>query len=77
MNVRDRERDEYIFSERQKGRTFTDIGLELGITGNRVRQIYNRACVDRRRKYFMTHKEEHEKWLQAPYKEQRNFIPID
>ena len=77
MNARDRERDEYIFSERQKGRTFKDIGLELGITGNRVRQVYNRACVDRRRAYFRTHKEEYQQWLQGTWEEQRNFIPID
>lgn len=42
MNIRDRERDMYVYAERKKGRTFASIGTDLGVTGNRVRQIYRR-----------------------------------
>lgn len=41
-NIRDRERDAYVYQERKKGRTFASIAPELGVTGNRVRQIYRR-----------------------------------
>lgn len=40
MNVQDRERSTYIFEERKKGRTFADIASELGISRERVRQIF-------------------------------------
>ena len=42
MIVRDHERDAYVYQERKKGRTFASIGTDLGVTGNRVRQIYRR-----------------------------------
>lgn len=42
MNIRDRERDAYVYQERKKGRTFASIGADLGVTGNRVRQVYRR-----------------------------------
>lgn len=42
MNIRDRERDMYVYQERKKGRTFASIAPELGVTPNRVRQIYRR-----------------------------------
>lgn len=75
MNIRDTQRDEYIFAERQKGRTFKDIGQELGITLERVRQVYERCCRDRRQQYFKTHPEAYREWLKAPNKEKLNFIP--
>ena len=42
MIIRDRERDLYVYEQRKKGRTFASIGTDLGVTGNRVRQIYRR-----------------------------------
>ena len=42
MHIQDRERAMYIYQERKKGRTFASIAPELGITPNRVRQIYRR-----------------------------------
>lgn len=40
---RDHERAMYIYYQRKEGkRTYVDIGQELGITRNRVRQIYRR-----------------------------------
>lgn len=43
MNIRDHERDMLIYHARKDDkRTFADIGRELGITGNRVRQVYRR-----------------------------------
>lgn len=42
MIVRDRERDMYVYEQRKQGRTFASIGADLGVTGNRVRQIYRR-----------------------------------
>ena len=77
MNNRDTQRDEFVFAERQKGRTFKDIGQELGITANRVNQIYTRTCNDRRKNYFLTHKEEYRKWLEGTWEEKRNFIPTE
>ena len=42
-NVRDHERDMYIYQARKVDkRKFVDIGRELGISGNRVRQVYVR-----------------------------------
>ena len=43
------QRDEYIFSERQKGRTYKDIGQELGISVERVRQVCVQVSRDRRK----------------------------
>jgi DNA-directed RNA polymerase sigma subunit (sigma70/sigma32) len=43
MKARNQERDMYIYRQRKEGkRTFADIGMELGITGQRVREIYMR-----------------------------------
>jgi hypothetical protein len=43
-NVRDHDRDMYIYhAHKVDKRTFADIGRELGITGNRVRQVYVRT----------------------------------
>ena len=40
---RDEERAMYIYKQRKEGkRTFADIGQELGITRERVRQMYRR-----------------------------------
>ena len=43
MKARNQERDMYIYHARKdERRTFADIGRELGITGQRVREIYMR-----------------------------------
>ena len=42
MNIRDRERDLYVYEQRKQGKLFREIAVDLGITGNRVRQIYRR-----------------------------------
>jgi len=43
-NIRDHDRDMYIYHARKdEKRTFADIGRELGITGNRVRQVFRRT----------------------------------
>lgn len=43
MKARNQERDMYIYRQRkEEKRTFADIGQELGITGQRVREIYMR-----------------------------------
>lgn len=43
-NVRDHDRDMLIYqAHKVDKRTFADIGRELGITGNRVRQVYRRT----------------------------------
>lgn len=47
MNERDKKRDAYIYHERKKGRTLKSIGDELGIGGERVRQIYVREDRER------------------------------
>lgn len=42
-NVRDYDRDMLIYHARKVDkRTFVDIGKDLGISGNRVRQVYRR-----------------------------------
>lgn len=42
-NIRDHERDMYIYHARKVGkRLLADIGLELGISRERVRQVYRR-----------------------------------
>lgn len=66
MNARNIQREAYIFSERQKGRTYKDIGQELGITQVRVRQVYERVCQRRRQEYFKTHPEEYAQWWENP-----------
>ena len=73
MNIRDRQRDAYIFAEKQKGRTFKDIGQELGISLERVRQVFAHVCRDKRQRYFLTHPEEYEQWRNNP--NIRKFIP--
>ena len=43
-NVRDHERDMYIYqAHKVDKRTLTDIGKELGISPERVRQVYRRT----------------------------------
>lgn len=43
MPIRNREREQYIYNARKfDKRTYADIGRDLGITWNRVRQIYVR-----------------------------------
>ena len=43
MPARNREREQYVYNARKfDKRTFADIGRDLGITRNRVRQIYVR-----------------------------------
>ena len=43
MPARNREREQYVYHARKfDKRTYADIGRDLGITGNRVRQIYVR-----------------------------------
>lgn len=42
MNTRDRERDMYVYEQRKQGRLFREIAADLGVTGNRVRQVYRR-----------------------------------
>lgn len=75
MNVRNPQRDEYIFAERQKGRTFKDIGQELGISLVRVRQVYVKTCREKRQEYFKTHPEEYEQWWEDPNNEKWNAPP--
>lgn len=69
MIIRDRERDVYVYEERKKGRTFTSIASDLGVTSNRVRQIYcridweiNREKCDSWRRRFEKHPEDEELW---------------
>lgn len=49
MNIRNTQRDEYIFAERQKGRTYKDIGQEVGISAERVRQVCVQFSRDKRK----------------------------
>lgn len=60
------QRDEYIYAERRKGRTFKDIGLELGVTPGCVRQLFVRACRTRREKYFLKHPGLYIEWHKNP-----------
>lgn len=69
MNYRDHERDAYVYEQRKKGRTFASIAADLGITGNRVRQIYNREDWERNghncdhwQKHFKKFPEDEEPW---------------
>lgn len=75
MRTRDPERAEYIFAQRKTGRTFKDIGLELGITPNRVREIYVYVCRDRRQQYFKTHPGEYEQWHNDPNNKKWDLPP--
>ena len=70
MNIRDRERDVYVYEERKKGRTFASIAADLGVTGNRVRQIYrridweiNREKSDGWQRHFKKHPEAEAEWI--------------
>ena len=70
MNIRDHERDIYVYEERKKGRTFASIGSDLGVTGNRVRQIYrridweiNRENCDGWQRHFEKHPEDRAEWI--------------
>jgi DNA-directed RNA polymerase sigma subunit (sigma70/sigma32) len=75
MNTRNIQRDEYIFAERQKGRTYRDIGQELGISFVRVRQVYVYVCRERRQEYFKTHPEEYMQWRENPKDKKWNQAP--
>ena len=75
MNTRNPERAEYIFTQRQEGRTYKDIGLELGISHSRVRYIYVQACREKRQEYFKTHPEEYAQWWEDPNNEKWNAPP--
>lgn len=75
MNTRNIQRDEYIFAERQKGRTYRDIGQELGISFVRVRQVYMYVCREKRQEYFKTHPEEYWQWWENPKDKKWNQAP--
>lgn len=75
MNIRNIQREAYIFAERQKGRTFKDIGLELGVTQARVRYVYVQVCRERRQVYFKTHPEEYIQWRENPNAKKWNAPP--
>lgn len=75
MNTKDPRRDDYVFSQRQLGRTYKSISDELGVTVERVRQIYARACRDRRERYFASHPGQREIWLRSTDPKVINFIP--
>ena len=75
MNAKNPQRAEYIFAERQKGRTYKDIGLELGITHNRVRQVYVYVCREKRQAYFKTHPEEYLEWREDSKNPKWNLPP--
>lgn len=62
MNKRDMQRDGYIYAQRKKGRTYKDIGYELGIGAERVRQLYFRVCRERRQMYLLAHPEARKEW---------------
>lgn len=68
------QRDEYVYAQHQKGRTYKDIGQELGISMERVRQLYIRACRERRQKYFKMHPEARKEWLENPKDEKWNSL---
>ena len=48
---RDLKRDAYVFDEYAKGRTFGDIGKELGLSQVRIRRLYVREKLHRQGKY--------------------------
>ena len=57
---RDLMRDAYVFDEHAKGRTFGDIGRELGLSHVRIRQLYMRENLHRQGRYA-TDVREHKK----------------
>lgn len=66
-NVRDHDRDMYIYhAHKIDKRTFADIGQELGITGNRVRQVYRRTD-------FAINRENSDGWRRDEEKKQRRL----
>lgn len=78
MKIVDRERSAYIYVERKNGRTFKSISADLGISANRVRQIYNREDWERNglkcdhwQLHFKKHPE-HEALYTAQYQRQYN-----
>lgn len=75
MHVRNPQRESYIFTQRQAGRTFTDIVQELGLSPQRIRQIYTDVCRAKRRRYFDTHPGAYWEWVNLPSKERQKFIP--
>lgn len=78
MKIVDRERSAYIYTERKKGRKFPSIAQELGISPNRVRQIYCREDWERNgpnsdhwQLHFKKHPEDEAPWI-AQYERQYN-----
>lgn len=74
-NKKDPERDEYVYTERKKGRLYKDIAQELGITASRARAVYVRACRDKRQKYFKTHPEAYKEWRESRNDEKWANLP--
>ena len=60
------QRDEYVYAERKRGRTYKDIGQELGVNASRARELYVRACRERRQKYLLAHPEARREWYENP-----------
>lgn len=77
MNIKNAHRDEYIFTERQKGRTYKDIGQEFGITPHRVRQVCVYVARQKRQEYFKTHPDAYEEWRKSPMDKKWNSLPIE
>lgn len=69
------QRDEYVYAQCRSGRTYKDIGQELGGSGGCVRQLYVRACKERRQKYFKTHPGAYKEWLKNPDDEKWDSLP--
>lgn len=68
-------RDEYVYEQHRKDRTYKNISQELGITEERVRQLYVRACRERRQQYFKKHPEARKEWLQNPNDKKWDSLP--
>ena len=73
-NERNIERDNYIFRERYRGRALKSIAEELGIGVERVRQIYERGCRERRQAYFRKHPEAFREWHTNPNETGEKFL---
>lgn len=70
MSFQDQERAAYIYAEHKKGRKFPSIAEELGISRERVRQIFTREDWARNgpnceswQKHFAKHPEVKDHWL--------------
>lgn len=82
MIIRDRKREAYIYEQRKQGRTFASIAADLGITGNRVRQIYTREDWERNgpncdhwKLHFKKHPEDEEPWTTHYYQKHGKAKP--